>query len=270
MGITNSFGLSVVTFTVAVKALLFPLNFLQLQSSDKMQRLQPTIKEIQKRYGRNKKAQQAVTSKLYEGTKVNPLAGCLPSFAQIPIFIGLYRALTQLASENIANEPFLWLPSLEGPVFDKGRGIQWLTEGWHDGAPALGWAATAAYLSIPVILVISQSVSMRMLSPPTDPNDESMKRTQTVLKYLPLMIGWFSLNVPAALGVYWMANNLITTASTMSVKAYFNANPPVLDIPDNLMMGAPMEFEMPDLSSAKEDARIDAQPDRRRRRVVSA
>jgi YidC/Oxa1 family membrane protein insertase len=57
-------------------------------------------------------------------TKVNPLAGCLPSFAQIPIFIGLYRALQALAAENAVNEPFLWIPNLEGPVFDKGRGRQ--------------------------------------------------------------------------------------------------------------------------------------------------
>jgi YidC/Oxa1 family membrane protein insertase len=41
---------------------------------------------------------------------VNPLAGCLPALAQIPIFIGLYRSLLNLASDNVLDEPFLWLP----------------------------------------------------------------------------------------------------------------------------------------------------------------
>jgi YidC/Oxa1 family membrane protein insertase len=49
--------------------------------------------------------------------QINPLSGCLPTLAQIPIFISLYRALLNLAKENALNEPFLWLPSLEGPVF---------------------------------------------------------------------------------------------------------------------------------------------------------
>jgi membrane protein insertase Oxa1/YidC/SpoIIIJ len=70
------------------------------------------------------------------------------------------------------------------------------------------------------------------LSPPVDPNDAKAKQTQAILKYLPLMIGWFSLQVPAALGVYWMTNNIITTTATQTIKGYLKANPPQLDIPE--------------------------------------
>lgn len=54
---------------------------------------------------------------LYTENEVNPLAGCLPALVQIPVFIGLYRALLKLATDDLLNEPFLWLPNLEGYGF---------------------------------------------------------------------------------------------------------------------------------------------------------
>lgn len=50
---------------------------------------------------------------LYEETKVNPLAGCLPALVQIPVFLALYRSFLNLASTSQLNEPFLWLPNLQ-------------------------------------------------------------------------------------------------------------------------------------------------------------
>lgn len=41
-----------------------------------------------------------------------------------------------------------------------------------------------------------------------------------MIQYLPILIGWFSLNVPSALGIYWLANNLSTTGSSFAIKAY--------------------------------------------------
>ena len=43
-------------------------------------------------------------------------------------------------------------------------------------------------------------------------------RVQAILKVLPLMIGWFSLNVPSGLGLYWITNNVVTTASTLLIR----------------------------------------------------
>ena len=87
--------------------------------------------------------------------------------------------------------------------------------GWVDGHPALGWEATAAYLSLPIILVITQTISQKILQPPPS-DDPAQQQTQQILKFLPLMIGWFALNVPAGLGVYWVFNNAITTSQVNS------------------------------------------------------
>lgn len=55
------------------------------------------------------------TARLYKQAGINPLAGCLPTLATIPVFIGLYRALTRAADEGLLTSGFFWIPSLAGP-----------------------------------------------------------------------------------------------------------------------------------------------------------
>ena len=72
-------------------------------------------------------------AEVYQTNEVNPLAGCIPSIVQIPVFIGLYRAVLNLAKENALNEPFLFLPNLEGPTYgaDPAHGSDWLFKNWY-------------------------------------------------------------------------------------------------------------------------------------------
>jgi YidC/Oxa1 family membrane protein insertase len=58
---------------------------------------------------------------------------------------------------------FLWIPSLSGPIADRREGLSWLTEGWVDGVPKLGWEDTLCYLTLPVILVCTQTISLYLL-----------------------------------------------------------------------------------------------------------
>jgi len=219
-GLTNTYGLSIVAFTVLVKLVTLPLNYKQIESTTKMQAIQPKMKEIQAKYKSDPTVQQQKMAQLYSDNNVNPLAGCLPALVQIPIFISLYRALTNLAAQNELNEPFLWLPNLEGPTYGAGPadGMNWLKQ-WEGYTPSLGWHDTIAFLTIPLILVVSQSISQQILQPPQNKDDPSAAQSQAILKFLPFMVGYFSLNVPSGLGVYWIANNLITTLTTVGVRA---------------------------------------------------
>lgn len=85
-----------------------------------------------------------------------------------------------------------------------------------DGAPALGWEGTLPYLILPVFLVISQFVSMQLMQPKSQ--DPEQQQANVVLKFLPIMIGWFSLNVPSALCIYWVVNNIVTTGTTLLIR----------------------------------------------------
>jgi hypothetical protein len=84
-------------------------------------------------------------------------AGCLPSLATIPIFIGLFRSLSDFASqEEAGSAAFYWIPSLAGPTsMGSGSGTAWLLP-LVDGAPPIGWDMATRYLALPIALVIVQ------------------------------------------------------------------------------------------------------------------
>jgi hypothetical protein len=72
-------------------------------------------------------------AEFYQTNEINPLAGCLPSIVQIPVFIGLYRAVLELAQANKLDESFLFLPNLEGPTYgaEPGSAADWILKGWY-------------------------------------------------------------------------------------------------------------------------------------------
>jgi len=226
-GVDEAYGWSIVIFTAGLKTLLIPVNFKQLESAEKVKALGPLQESIKEKFADDKAKQQQMLATLFAETQVNPLAGCLPAFVQIPFFIALYRSLLRLAGLDQLEEPFLWVPNLNGPQFgyEPGHTLDWLTQGWVDNVPPLGWHDTLLYLILPAVLFISQSVSMRILSPPTEDGDEAMERTQRILKFLPLIITWFAANAPAGLGIYWLTNNLFTTTQTIVIRKYFELNP---------------------------------------------
>lgn len=174
----------------------------------------------QARYANDQERLQAETAKLYQQAGVNPLAGCLPSLATLPVFIGLYRALTNAASDGLLTDGFFWIPSLGGPSSmgdnASGRGLGWLFP-LVDGAPPIGWHDAASYLVLPVLLVVSQFASQKIMQP-NQSTDPSQASANAILKFLPFMIGWFSLNVPSGLTLYWLVNNVLTTAQTVYLR----------------------------------------------------
>ncbi|KAH9701195.1 Inner membrane protein ALBINO3 [Citrus sinensis] len=155
-----SYGFAIILLTVIVKVATFPLTKKQVESTLAMQNLQPKIKAIQQRYAGNQERIQLETSRLYRQAGVNPLAGCLPTLATIPVWIGLYQALS-----NVANE--------------------------------------------------------------TD--DPAQKNTLLVFKFLPLMIGYFSLSVPSGLSIYWFTNNVLSTAQQVWLRKLGGAKPVVTE-----------------------------------------
>ncbi|MEW5297618.1 MAG: hypothetical protein WDW38_006791 [Sanguina aurantia] len=231
-GVPYSYGWSIILLTVLVKAATFPLSKTQMESTIGLQALQPAVKELQAKYANSPENLQIETARLYKEAGVNPLAGCLPTLATIPVFIGLYRALSNAADDGLLTNGFFWIPSLGGPatLTDRaaGTGLSWLFP-LVDGHPPIGWLPALSYLVMPVLLVLSQYASMQLNAAPPPAEgakvDEAANTTASVLKFLPLMIGWFSLNVPSGLTLYWFVNNLLSTSQQLYLKA--NVKPKV-------------------------------------------
>ena len=93
-GVEGAYGIAIISFTLLLKGLTLPLNKAQIESTSKMQAIQPAAKALQDKYkDRDPARLNQELQALYQDNQVNPLAGCLPAFAQIPLFIGLYRSL---------------------------------------------------------------------------------------------------------------------------------------------------------------------------------
>ncbi|KAI5679314.1 hypothetical protein M9H77_10264 [Catharanthus roseus] len=243
--IPYSYGFAIILLTVLVKAVTFPLTKKQVESAMAMRSLAPQIKAIQERYAGNQERIQLETARLYKLAGINPLAGCLPTLATIPIWIGLYRALSNVADEGLLTEGFFWIPSLAGPTTiaarQTGSGTSWLFP-FIDGHPPLGWSDTLAYLVLPVLLVVSQYISVQIMQPQQS-NDPNLKSSQAITKFLPLMIGYFALSVPSGLSLYWFTNNILSTAQQIWLQKLGGAKNPVKALKDDVVMKEQLQMQ---------------------------
>jgi YidC/Oxa1 family membrane protein insertase len=95
LGPTNFFAwtLSVMFLVFTLRALLYQPFVRQIRTTRQMQELQPQIKALQKKYGKDRQRMALEMQKLQREHGFNPILGCLPMLAQIPVFLGLYHVL---------------------------------------------------------------------------------------------------------------------------------------------------------------------------------
>ncbi len=178
----SNWGLCIVILTICINLALLPLRITSTKSALKMQKLQPQMKAIQEKYKklpmRDPKRQEmnAEIGELYKREGVNPAGGCLPLVIQMPFLFAFYTMLQN--SIELRQAPFLWLHDLAAP--DK-------------------------LFIMPVLIVISTYAMQKMT--PSAGMDPKQQQMMTLM--MPLMIGWFSFNLPSGLSVYWIVGNII-------------------------------------------------------------
>lgn len=103
-----SYGVAIILLTIVVRIALIPLTIRQTRSMQAMQRLQPRVKELQRKYKGNRQKLNEELMKLYKEHQVNPLGGCLPLLLQLPVFFALFSVLrstipvTALPAETVS------------------------------------------------------------------------------------------------------------------------------------------------------------------------
>ena len=209
MGIPYSFGFAIILFTLVIKLVTLPLTLQQLRASKAMQDLQPELQELQKKYKGDREKMSQAQMELYKQAGVNPLGGCLPMLVQLPIWFALYRALFSLAQQGVLDEGFFWIPTLAEPT-----NLSWL---WPL-PPSVGWATAAAFMVLPILTVISQVIVQKMMTPSNpDPQQASMNQMMTLM---PLMFGFFALQVPQGLSLYWVTSNIFSVVQQYFVSGW--------------------------------------------------
>ena len=107
------YGIAIILLTILVRVILLPLTLKQVRSMYEMQKIQPHVKELQRKYKGNRQKLNEELQKLYKEHQVNPLGGCLPLLMQIPVFIALYAVLQ-------ATVGAFGLPSVAVPMSEVG------------------------------------------------------------------------------------------------------------------------------------------------------
>ena len=101
----GSYGIAIIFLTLTVMVFLMPLTLKATRSTIKMQQLQPEMKRVQKDYKDDREEMNRQLMALYSEHKINPVGGCIPMLAQLPVFLILFRVLQGL-TRRVSERPF--------------------------------------------------------------------------------------------------------------------------------------------------------------------
>ena len=202
--VIGNYGIAIILLTVLVRGAMFPISRRQALSSQKMQALQPETKAINERYKNDPQKRTAATQELWRKHGVNPAAGCLPVFIQIPIFMGLYRALAtdvELREAPLFSSAIRWCSNLAAPD------MFW---NWSQVLPQFfaapeGWLGP--YLNLLPLVTIGLFLwQQKLFMPPAV--DEQQKMQQQVMNYMMWFMALMFFKVPSGLCLYFIASSL--------------------------------------------------------------
>ena len=197
----NNFGLSIIIFTIIIRGIMIPLTVKQSRQIREMTLLQPKLKELQQKYGKDRQKISQETMRLYKEHGVNPL-GCLgPMFIQFPIWIGLYQALIKTLPStpekliDLSGYLYYWMPKVN-EIIPINSGFFWLDLAQPDRTPLL-----------PILVGVSMWMMQKMTTiPSADPKQQSTN--QMMLWMMPVMFGFFTISFPSGLALYWIISNI--------------------------------------------------------------
>lgn len=208
-GMVGNFGVAIILLTLIVRGVMFPIAQRQFASMAAMRAIQPKMKALQDRYKDDRAKQQEEIMKLYKQEGVNPLAGCLPIFLQIPVFFALYKVL--ILAVEMRHQPFvLWIKDLSAP--DPLHILNLF--GLLDFTPP-------AFLGIGVLallLGITMYFQFKLNPAQMDPVQQQM------FAIMPWMMMFIMAPFAAGLLIYWITSNVLTIAQ----QAYLYSKHPQL------------------------------------------
>ncbi|MFO1186092.1 MAG: membrane protein insertase YidC [Alphaproteobacteria bacterium] len=202
-----SFGIAILLVTVCVKLLMFPLTNRSFVMMGKMKKLAPMQKELQERFKDDKVELQKQTMALFQKEKVNPLAGCLPMFVQIPVFFSLYKVI--FTTIEMRHAPFVgWIQDLSSRDPTSLLNLFGLLP--FDASAITHISLVGPLLATfsigiwPIIMGLTMALQTSLNPPPSDPTQKIVFGLMPVI--FTIMLGSF----PAGLVIYWTWNNLLS------------------------------------------------------------
>ena len=189
--IVHNWGWAIVLQTLIINLLLFPLRLPQMKSGLKMQKLAPQLKAINKKYEKygmrdtaKQQEKQRETMALYKQEGVNPVGGCLPMLIQMPFLFAYYGMLGAVI--DLRHAPWAWIRDLSAP------------DPWY---------------LLPIAIVGTMFAVQKMT--PQGMIDPAQQKMMNI--FMPMMLGFVSLNLAAGLCLYWSVGNLISIVTQLGM-----------------------------------------------------
>lgn len=190
----GNYGVVIILLTVLSKVLFYPLTVKSMRSMKAMQALQPQVNALRSKYKNDPRKLQEETLTLYRKYKVNPMGGCLPMVAQVPIFYALYLALS--VSVELQNAPFLCFGRIPDGVPGIGGSSVWICD----------LANPDPTYVLPLLMGITMFVQQKMTPVAGDPRQAKM------MLVMPFIFTWMFFNLASGLVLYWTMSNVLQIA----------------------------------------------------------
>lgn len=218
--VTGNLGIAIIAFTIVVRLILVPITWKSLKAQKVMRELQPELKKLKAKHGKDAKALQVAQMELYKKYNVNPLAGCLPQIVQLVLLIVLYQVLINFLGQEsvngIAIDPYFLGLDLRHP--------------------------DTSYI-LPALTVITQLIFSLMILPGGEVRDivpntskkavvkkanekeedfaEMANSMQKQMMFImPIMTGFLALRFPSGLALYWVATTVISAIQQYFVSGF--------------------------------------------------
>ncbi|WP_372653575.1 membrane protein insertase YidC [Halobacteriovorax sp.] len=164
-----NYGIAIIILTLLIRTIMFPLQYKSFKSMKKMQKIQPQLTKLKEKFKDDPQRMQKETMEAFKKAGANPLGGCLPLIAQMPIFFAFYQVLYN--AEEFVGSPFF---------------------GWiHD------LSIKDPYYVLPVLMALAMALQTRLNPSPTA--DPTQKK---VMMIMPLVFGFIMKDLPAGLNLY--------------------------------------------------------------------
>jgi YidC/Oxa1 family membrane protein insertase len=205
--LVRNYGVAIVMLTVLVRGCMFPVSLKAAKNAAMMQALAPEMRQIAEKYKNDMEKRAKAQQELFRKHNYNPFSGCWLAFLQLPVFIGLYRALA--VDIELRQAPLIpgisWCSNLAGP--DELYYWKWML------FPFLGseTGMLGPYLNVlPFFTIALFLINQKMFTPPA--TDEQTRMQMQMMQFMTVFIGIMFFKVASGLCVYFIASSLWSIA----------------------------------------------------------
>lgn len=198
----NSYGLSIIVTCILIRLILFPLTKKTAMQSELIKQATPELTKLEKKYenktsveDQNRKAQEMML--IYQKYKINPLAGCLTSFIQLPLLFAFYEAINRTPA--IFEDKFLFFKLGTTPWYAIKNGEY-------------------IYILLVVLIFLATIVSFRKTLKDQSASANAGINMKYMLYFMLAIITYSSFTIASAVGIYWIVSNLFSIIQNLMVE----------------------------------------------------